>query len=136
MIEAWGRSYVRKPARRPEPLRNEPVRAAFAAAAPVAAPDILIDVAVHEERPPAAAPAERAELPPAASPTLKRPRLGRHRATIPVSLGAVALVGAIAAGMLLRSPVEAETAPMPQMRGRRKRQRFSPPSRLRPCICG
>ena len=114
MIEAWGRSYVRKPARRPEGPRNGPVRTAFAAAAPVAAPDVLIDVAPQEEPPhAAAAPAAQIERATAESPTRTRPRLGRHRAAIPVSLGAVALVAAIAAAMLLRSPVEAETAPVP-----------------------
>lgn len=112
MVESWARRYARRPAS-PAALRSGPIRTQFAAAAPVAAPDVLIDVPAAGPPPPELAAPTADAGPGAARPRQKIGlRLGRPGAALPVSLGALGLVAILSAGVLLRSQVEAESAPV------------------------
>jgi hypothetical protein len=106
-VETWGRSSARRSARRANVQPDGPARPAFAAAAPVSAPDVLIDVGAQSV--PAPLPPVPALVPPGeparhvAKPAPATARRARPlRAVVPVALGALGLVAAFAAAMLLR----------------------------------
>ena len=114
-VDTWGRSSARRSARRANAQPDGPARPIFAAAAPVSAPDVLIDVgapsvpAPVSEAPatvPAAEPA-RALAQPAPARVRRRKPL---RAVAPVALGALGLVAAFAAAMLLRAQLAPDAA--------------------------
>jgi hypothetical protein len=116
-VETWGRSSARRAARRMNAQPDGPARPLFAAAAPVCAPDVLIDVGAQS----VPAPASEASAPvPAAEPArdlakaVPAPARVRRptplRAVIPAALGALGLVAAFAAAMLLRSQLAPDAA--------------------------
>ena len=114
-VDTWGRSSARRSARRANAQPDGPARPIFAATAPVAAPDVLIDVgAPSVPAPVSAAPATVPAAEPAralAQPAPARVRRRKPlRAFAPVALGALGLVAAFAAAMLLRAQLAPDAA--------------------------
>ena len=118
--DEMGRANGRRSSAANEPLRYAPRQASYAAAAPAAAADVLIDLQPRQD-----SPQPRPVLPPrpvsgvgetsgsragvaAARPARTR---ARKRVALPVSLGAIAALAIAVAAILVRPELVAEPAP-------------------------
>jgi hypothetical protein len=111
VAEDMGRGDGRRSARS-EPWRHAPRQAAYAAAAPATAADVLIDLQPRSDVPirPVSGVGEASGS--LAGVAAARPaRTNRKRFAVPISLGAVAVLALVVAAILLRPELVAEPAP-------------------------